>query len=371
MQRLLSLFLLLTLLTTPAYGVISPSYPYTLQNGTTADASQVMADFNQIQGDTNTNAAHNGANSDITSLTGLTTALGLAYGGTPIYVGGTSGGSANAQTLVTLSPVNFTLTAGFIVTGIAGASNTGATTLAANSLAAKAIDKAGASGPTALVGGEIIIGNPYMFYYDGTEYVVLNPTPITAGTLSVAGGGTGATTLTANNVILGNGTSAVQFVAPGSSGNVLTSNGTTWQSTGVAASNCYQATPSNPTGTTSASPVMMGLAGAITPAGSGKVMLIISGDITNSGSSGNMSIQLSYGTGSAPINGASLAGTQAGAKLISGQAAQAGVSIPFSVNAVITGLTPSTAYWLDLASSISNGNTVSLKDISISACEIK
>lgn len=48
--------------------------------------------------------------------------------------------------------------------------------------------------------------------------------------LSVAQGGTGATTLTANNVLLGNGTSALQAVAPGSSGNVLTSNGTTWTS---------------------------------------------------------------------------------------------------------------------------------------------
>ena len=50
------------------------------------------------------------------------------------------------------------------------------------------------------------------------------------GTLPVANGGTGAATLTANNVLLGNGTSAVQAVAPGASGNVLTSNGTTWSS---------------------------------------------------------------------------------------------------------------------------------------------
>lgn len=53
---------------------------------------------------------------------------------------------------------------------------------------------------------------------------------ITTGTVGVSVGGTGANTLTANNVILGNGTSAVQFVAPGSNGNVLTSNGTTWTS---------------------------------------------------------------------------------------------------------------------------------------------
>jgi len=56
------------------------------------------------------------------------------------------------------------------------------------------------------------------------------------GTLPVANGGTGATTITANSVVLGNGTSAVQTVAPSTSGNVLTSNGTTWESTAPAAS---------------------------------------------------------------------------------------------------------------------------------------
>jgi hypothetical protein len=51
--------------------------------------------------------------------------------------------------------------------------------------------------------------------------------------LAPSQGGTGATTLTANNVVLGNGTSAVQFVAPGTNGNVLVSNGTTWTSGGA------------------------------------------------------------------------------------------------------------------------------------------
>ena len=54
--------------------------------------------------------------------------------------------------------------------------------------------------------------------------------------LPVANGGTGSTSLTANNVLLGNGTSAVQVVAPGTTGNVLTSNGTTWTSAAPAAS---------------------------------------------------------------------------------------------------------------------------------------
>ena len=61
-------------------------------------------------------------------------------------------------------------------------------------------------------------------------------TSAVSGTLPVANGGTGATTFTANNVLLGNGTSAVQTVAPGTSGNVLTSNGTTWTSAAPAAS---------------------------------------------------------------------------------------------------------------------------------------
>jgi hypothetical protein len=50
--------------------------------------------------------------------------------------------------------------------------------------------------------------------------------------LTVADGGTGASSITANSVILGNGSSALSgnLVAPGTSGNVLTSNGTTWAS---------------------------------------------------------------------------------------------------------------------------------------------
>lgn len=57
--------------------------------------------------------------------------------------------------------------------------------------------------------------------------------PQWSATLPVASGGTGAATLAANNVLLGNGTSAVQEVAPGTAGNVLRSNGTTWTSSAL------------------------------------------------------------------------------------------------------------------------------------------
>ncbi len=67
------------------------------------------------------------------------------------------------------------------------------------------------------------------FTTNGAVYAT-SASALTTGTLPVASGGTGAVTLTANAVLIGNGTSAVTAVAPGTVGNVLTSNGTNWVS---------------------------------------------------------------------------------------------------------------------------------------------
>jgi len=58
-----------------------------------------------------------------------------------------------------------------------------------------------------------------------------------SGIAAVANGGSGSSSLTANSVMLGNGTAALSgnMVAPGASGNVLTSNGTTWTSAAASA----------------------------------------------------------------------------------------------------------------------------------------
>lgn len=58
----------------------------------------------------------------------------------------------------------------------------------------------------------------------------LSPTISLSVPVSVTNGGTGLTGLNANSVVIGNGTSAPLFVAPGAAGNVLTSNGTAWTS---------------------------------------------------------------------------------------------------------------------------------------------
>jgi len=67
-------------------------------------------------------------------------------------------------------------------------------------------------------------GNSYLLYNNGTDVVNAFEG------ISVASGGTGLESITAESVIVGNGTSTIKLVAPGTLGNVLTSNGTTWTS---------------------------------------------------------------------------------------------------------------------------------------------
>ena len=74
----------------------------------------------------------------------------------------------------------------------------------------------------------------------GTLSVDLASATVT-GTLPVANGGTGATTLSTGAVLIGNGTSAVSSVSPGTASNVLTSNGSAWVSQAPPAAGVTQA----------------------------------------------------------------------------------------------------------------------------------
>lgn len=170
-------FVLVAFIALSAHAAIIPSIPYNLTNGSLADATQVMGNFNTIVTDANANAAHSGANSDITSLTGLTTPLAPNYGGTPVYVAGTTGGTANAQTLASTVPSNYLLTVGNMVTGIAGFTNTGDTTLNTAGTGLKSMRVGLGTGLTPLSGGEIVAGNSYLWYYDGTYQILMNPSP--------------------------------------------------------------------------------------------------------------------------------------------------------------------------------------------------
>jgi hypothetical protein len=90
------------------------------------------------------------------------------------------------------------------------------------------------SGPT--TGITVTSGYKALIAWNGSDFVKITGGPIVlnsgdvTGVLPVANGGTGAASLALNNVLLGNATSAVQTVAPGTAGNVLTSNGSAWAS---------------------------------------------------------------------------------------------------------------------------------------------
>lgn len=78
-----------------------------------------------------------------------------------------SGGSANAQTLVVPNYV------GPVVRGLMTFTNTGPMTLSVNGTGVIAVKKPSLSGPVALVGGEVVAGQISEFIYDGTQYEVL------------------------------------------------------------------------------------------------------------------------------------------------------------------------------------------------------
>ena len=147
--------------------------PFNLQEGQTASATQVMANFNQIVNGVNSNCASAGVNNDITSLSGLTTPLPPSEGGTAVYVGSTSTGT-NAITIATTTPAPFVPTTGYSVVFVAGATNTGPITAIVGSAVVKNVLRRTQFGLQTTRGAELIVGNTYTFTYDGVEYVIAN-----------------------------------------------------------------------------------------------------------------------------------------------------------------------------------------------------
>lgn len=131
----------------------------------------------------------------------------------------------------------------------------------------------------------------------------------------------------------------------------------------------YQATPSDPGATASTTGLMMGLTGTITPTLTGRILIMISGDVQNNTISDGAKMQIRYGTGTAPTNGAALTGTAVGG-LVNFLAAAAAQRVPIALQAVVTGLSIATAYWIDVGLAAVTGGTAAVKNVSISVVEI-
>ena len=225
-------------------------------------------------------AAASGANNDITSLNALTTPISVSQGGTgqttytngQLLIGNSTGNTLTKTTLTAGTGISITNGTGSITiagtgpdtfpgagivysTGTAwgtsyGTSGSGTTiALTANPAftgVPTAPTAAAGTNTTQIATTAFVVGTAFSAALPGQtgnagKFVTTDGSvaswsyvPLTSGVsgiLPVANGGTGASSLTLNNVLLGNGTGALQEVAPGTAGNILQSNGTTWVST--------------------------------------------------------------------------------------------------------------------------------------------
>ena len=208
-------------------------------------------------------AASSGTAGTVTSVA-MTVPTGLSVSGTPITSTGTLAVTLTAGYSIptTSDQTNWGTAYTNRITSLTVTGSSGAATLSSNTLNIPTYTLAGLGGQASSASLTSLAGLTYAatsfvkmtaagtFGLDTSTYLTGNQSITLSGdvtgsgttaitttlaTVTVAKGGTGLTTLTANNVILGTGTSTPSFVAPGSSGNLLTSNGTTWQSTAPAA----------------------------------------------------------------------------------------------------------------------------------------
>ena len=142
--------------------------------------------------------------------------------------------------------------------------------------------------------------------------------------------------------------------------------------------------PADPASITNATAKMAGLGAAaaafvITPQTTGRVLVIVTGDMTSGATAATCAIQLSYGTGSAPANAGTLTGTQVGGN-VTWVSLTGALRSAFTLSTVITGLAvPSinsqgvtgaaTQVWLDVAQS-SSTSSLQLKNCTCTAIEL-
>jgi len=205
-------------------------------------------------------------------------------------------------------------------------------------------------------------------FMSATDKVILDN--ITSSTQSLTNKGiTGSTNYVEANA-LKTGTNPVYIVATapsiGQSLIAVSATQATWQ---TPQSTSSQKTPADPTTTSSTVGVMMGLSASITPVLTGKIMIIISGDMDNDTNSRGTRVQIRTGTGTPPINGAALTGTTQGG-LVTLDQSSPNLRVPFSLNAIVNSLTLNTAVWIDISLASITSGISRVRDISISVVEL-
>ena len=124
------------------------------------------------------------------------------------------------------------------------------------------------------------------------------------------------------------------------------------------------AQPANPAGTTSLTGVMMGLNQVFTPTKTGRVKVTIQFMQNQNTTADGATAQIAQGTGAAPTNGQAPAGSLKGQP--STMTFLTGVlSVPNSIEALITGLALNTAIWIDVNLKAVTGGTASITGVNV------
>lgn len=126
-----------------------------------------------------------------------------------------------------------------------------------------------------------------------------------------------------------------------------------------------------------------GLAGALTPAVTGNVLLTISGTINTTATAAGTGVkyQIYWGTGTAPGSNHAVTSNCGATTCTAVGTVQeylnpttvtaADVQVPFSISVVVTGLTVGTAIWIDLAAeAVTTASDTSFVNVNIAANEI-
>jgi hypothetical protein len=214
---------------------------------------------------------------------------------------------------------------------------------------------------------------PFSNLPTGTQDTILGYWGSTAISATAVSNCTGALTYSTTthtfgcNTSSGTGTVTSVTCGTGLSGGTITTTGTC----ALALTNAtLQATPINPSGTSSASAVMAGLGGTckLTPVYSTRIYVSFQAQVSNSTSGSLITVGLRYGTGSPPANGSAATGTVAASEQ-SYTASAVNSFAPLTSTAIITGLSVGTAYWFDFTQRVISGGTGSIQSVGCTAME--
>lgn len=171
------------------------------------------------------------------------------------------------------------------------------------------------------------------------------------GTTITSSGGT----LTAVGAVASSVGVGTTTISGGTSNNCLYNNAGVLGDKPCAPGAILQASPADKSGTASLTQVMLGNGSSctITPTTSGRLLITLQGASTNS-ITGNVNVQIRYGTGAAPSNGAAATGTAIGSIMVS-TIPNINYRVPMTLTAIATGLSIGTTYWIDAGQLVNTG----------------